>query len=38
MTAGVSASAMQKTAATSLVDFLMAPANAGVIKAKGMER
>lgn len=38
MTAGVSAAAREKTAARSLVDFLMAPANAAVIKAKGMEK
>ncbi len=38
MTAAVGASAREKTAAKSLVDFLMAPANGGTIKAKGMER
>jgi molybdate transport system substrate-binding protein len=38
MTAGLSTSAKEKGAGKSLIDFLMAPANAGVIKAKGMER
>jgi molybdate transport system substrate-binding protein len=38
MTAGVSVKARQTTAAKAFVDFLTAPANAAVIKAKGMER
>lgn len=38
MTAGLNVSAKEKGAAKSLIDFLMAPANAGVIEAKGMER
>ncbi len=38
MTAGVSSKAKEKAAAKALVDFLMSPANNGVIKAKGMER
>jgi molybdate transport system substrate-binding protein len=38
MTAGISSKAKEKAAAKSLVDFLMSPANSGVIKAKGMER
>jgi molybdate transport system substrate-binding protein len=38
MTAGVSVKAREKAAAKAFVDFLTAPANAAVIKAKGMER
>ena len=38
MTAGISSKAKEKAAAKALVDFLMSPANSGVIKAKGMER
>ena len=38
MTAGVNVKAREKTAAKAFVDFLTAPANASVIKAKGMER
>jgi molybdate transport system substrate-binding protein len=38
MTAGLSPNAKDKAAAKALVDFLMAPANLPVIKAKGMER
>jgi molybdate transport system substrate-binding protein len=38
MTAGVSTKAKEKAGAKALVDFLMAPANAAIIKAKGMER
>jgi molybdate transport system substrate-binding protein len=38
MTAGVNVNARQKTAAKAFVDFLTAPANVAVIKAKGMER
>ena len=38
MTAGISSKAKEKNAAKALVDFLMSPANNGVIKAKGMER
>jgi molybdate transport system substrate-binding protein len=38
MTAAVNVKAREKTAAKAFVDFLTAPANAGVIKAKGMER
>jgi molybdate transport system substrate-binding protein len=38
MTAGVSTKAKEKAGAKALVDFLMAPANAANIKAKGMER
>jgi molybdate transport system substrate-binding protein len=38
MTAGVSVKAREKAAAQAFVDFLTAPANTGVIKAKGMER
>lgn len=38
MTAGVSTKAKEKAGAKALVDFLMAPANLAVVKAKGMER
>ena len=38
MTAGISSKAKEKNTAKALVDFLMSPANNGVIKAKGMER
>ena len=38
MTAGISSKAKERAAAKALVDFLMAPANSAVIKAKGMER
>ena len=38
MTAGVSTKAKEKAGAKALVDFLMSPANAAIIKAKGMER
>jgi molybdate transport system substrate-binding protein len=38
MTAGVSTKAKEEAGAKALVDFLMAPANAANIKAKGMER
>lgn len=38
MTAGVSPKAKEKAGAKALVDFLMAPANLPVVKAKGMER
>jgi molybdate transport system substrate-binding protein len=38
MTAGISSKAKEKAAAKALVDFLMSPANGGVIKARGMER
>ncbi len=38
MTAGISSKAKEKAAAKALVDFLMSPANAAIIKAKGMER
>jgi molybdate transport system substrate-binding protein len=38
MTTGVSTKAKEKAGAKALVDFLMAPANNGVINAKGMER
>ena len=38
MTAAISSKAKEKGAAKALVDFLMSPANSGVIKAKGMER
>ena len=38
MVAGIGASAKEKAAAGSLVEFLTAPVNLSVIKAKGMER
>jgi len=38
MTSGVSTKAKEKAGAKAFVDFLMAPANAAAIKAKGMER
>jgi molybdate transport system substrate-binding protein len=38
MTAGVNVKAKEKAAAKAFVDFLTAPANAGVMKAKGMEQ
>jgi hypothetical protein len=38
MTAGIGTKAREKAAAKAFVDFLMAPANAAVVKAKGMER
>ena len=38
MVAGVGTSAKEKSAAKSLIEFLTAPANLSVIKAKGMER
>jgi molybdate transport system substrate-binding protein len=38
MTAGISSKAKEKAAAKALVDFLMSPANAVIIQAKGMER
>jgi molybdate transport system substrate-binding protein len=38
MTAGVNVKAREKAAAKAFVDFLTAPANRSVIKAKGMER
>jgi molybdate transport system substrate-binding protein len=38
MTAGISSKAKEKNTAKALVDFLMSPANNGVVKAKGMER
>ena len=38
MTAGVSTKAKEKAGAKALVDFLMAPTNAAIIKSKGMER
>jgi molybdate transport system substrate-binding protein len=37
-TAGISSKAKEKAAAKALIDFLMSPANNGVIKARGMER
>jgi len=38
MTAGVNVKAREKTAAKAFVDFLTAPANRSVLKAKGMEQ